>query len=384
MRSPKHYAVACRAPNGKIVVDTEPVEKTWIGRQKWLMVPFLRGTFALLDSMFLGHKAMNFAGAVQIEEKYQPEGHTPPEVKEPTYTTPIIGLVLAIGLFFLIPPDKRFYQIMAIVGAVISVMAFPPIRKAMGKYFENLAVPAAMVIGLGLGFFIFDYIPQLVAEGIGSKWAMSWRVTNYVAEVVKVIIFIGYLAAIAQIEAVKELFKYHGAEHKAINALELDKRVNVATSGAQTRLHPRCGTSFMVIVLFVGFALTPLIPRYPFGAPLGPAALDALVRFVIVLFFLPVVAGISYELLKLAGKFRDRSWVNVAFAPGLFSQKVLTTVEPEEKHLEVAVASLQAVMIAEKSGALSKSDDWDAMVKPADIEVLDDVPEHQTSPDELV
>lgn len=384
MRSPKHYAVACRAPNGQIVVDTEPVEKTWIGRQKWLMIPFLRGTFALLDSMFLGHKAMNFAGAVQIDERYQPEGKEIEEPKPPSWTLPLIFLVASIIAIIFIPGDKTFARVVAIGAAVTSLMAIPPIRARMGRAFESVAVPMAMVIGLSVGFLIFDYLPQLVAEAAGRRVKLSPTGMNYLAEIVKVVIFIGYLAAIAKLEAVKELFKYHGAEHKAINALELDRRVNVETSGAQTRLHPRCGTSFMIIVLFVGFIFMPLIPRYPFGHPLGHTALDALVRFGIVLCCLPLVAGISYELLKLAGKYRHKKWVSVAFAPGLFSQRVLTTVEPETKHLEVAVASLQAVMIAEKTGALTKTAHWDNFVKPDDVEVLDSAHANEQSPDELV
>lgn len=318
MRSPHYYSVACRAPNGEIVVDTVPVEKTWIGRQKWLRLPFLRGSFAILDSMMLGHKAMNFAGNVQVEDKYQ---KVDPEA---------------------VAVEKKEEK---------------PKTRSM-EFFESIAVPLAMVVGLGLGLLIFDYVPQLVAQVIGTKSLkdQGGTLTNYVAEVVKIIIFIGYLALIARVAAIKELFKYHGAEHKAINALELAPEVTVETSRAQSRLHPRCGTSFMVIVLVVGFLFMPLVPRYPLTGKPGHILMDASFRFLIVLMLLPIVAGISYELLKIAGKFRNEKWVNYAFAPGLLSQKVLTTVEPETPHLEVAVASLHAVMKAEKTGELTKTD----------------------------
>lgn len=369
MRSANHWAVACRAPNGQIVVETEPVIKTWIGRQQWLKLPFLRGTFALLDSMLLGHRAMHFAGEVQVQEKFQKPDYVPEPPKDFPLGWILAALVLCLGLAFFLPKDQTLFRILSMAGAALSVGALPPIRRVLGPVFEQYAIVIAMGVGLGLGFFIFDYIPQVCAEALSHRFHLSSLGTNYVAELVKVGIFIGYLALIARVESIREVFRYHGAEHKAINALELDHRVNVPLSSAQTRLHPRCGTSFMVIVLFVSFLVLPLVPRYPLGKT-GNVALDAFIRFVEVLLILPLIAGVSYELLKVAGKFRDQKWVNLAFAPGLFSQRVLTTVEPEIPHVEVAVASLQAVMLAEKTGELTKTEDWDAMVKPADIEVL--------------
>lgn len=369
MRSANHWAVACRAPNGQIVVETEPVIKTWIGRQQWLKLPFLRGTFALLDSMLLGHRAMHFAGEVQVQEKFQKPDYVPEPPKDFPLEWILAALVLCLGLVFLLPKDQSLFRILSMAGAALSVGALPPIRRLLGPVFEQYAIVIAMGVGLGLGFFIFDYIPQVCAEALSHRFHLSSLGTNYVAEFVKVGIFIGYLALIARVESIREVFRYHGAEHKAINALELDHRVNVPLSSAQTRLHPRCGTSFMVIVLFVSFLVLPLVPRYPLGKT-GNVALDAFIRFVEVLLILPLIAGVSYELLKVAGKFRDQKWVNMAFAPGLFSQRVLTTVEPETPHVEVAVASLQAVMLAEKTGELTKTEDWNAMVKPADIEVL--------------
>ena len=370
MRSPKFWAVACRAPNGKIVVRTEAIEKTWIGRQKWLKLPFLRGTFALLDGMALGHKAMRIAGDIQIDEKFaKPEDEDAPK-EEPkpraAWVNPVLLLLMVVGIFFAFYFGRQMNWKFAAgsFGVFAAAFLFHPIAKALlGDFAEKYAVPIAMVTGIAVGLFLFDYIPQTVAEGSARLFhfenTFGGRITNYIAEIIKVAFFLGYMMLISQLPAIKDLFKYHGAEHKAINALEKRLNISVEDSRAQTRLHPRCGTSFAIIVLFVGFLLFPLIPRYPITGVAGHFWQDVSVRFLLQISLLPLIAGISYELLKIAGKFRSEKWVGVAFAPGLWSQKVITTIEPETPHLEVAVASLQAVFMAEKMGEVTTSDDFD-------------------------
>lgn len=315
MRSPNYFSVACRAPNGKIIVRTEPIEKTWIGRQKWLKLPFLRGTFAILDAMALGMRSMRFSSEVQMDPGFQPGGEAEKsEIKAPSKTM----------------------QTAAIVGA--------------------------MVVGIGLGIVLFNIIPQAMAQFTGVKSGDQrgfW--TNYLAEAFKMVIFLGYLWLISRMAAIQDVFKYHGAEHKAINALEAKLDLNVENTQAQTRLHPRCGTSFAIIVFIIGLFLLPLIPRYPVTGKPGNPFVDVSVRVLIELCILPIIAGISFELLKLAGKFRDQRWVQMASWPGLMSQKVLTTIEPEDRHCEVAIASLRGVVDAEETGAILNTDDYDAL-----------------------
>ena len=329
MRSPNYYAIACRAPNGQIVVRTEPLEKTWIGRQRWLKLPFLRGTFAILDAMTLGTKAMNFASQVQLDPKFGGEGDgsgSPGGAEEGA------GEV----------PDLR-----------------SPQEKKKDEFWQKAQIVLAMVVGLGLGFVIFNAIPQFLAQLTGVQAGdKKGTLTNILAELIKIVIFLGYLWGISRLAAIREVFKYHGAEHKAINTWEHDRPLSMEECKLQTRLHPRCGTSFAVIVFLVGLLLLPFVPRYPITGQPGTWYLDALARIGLELFILvPMIAGISYELLRLAGKLRDQRWVNIAFWPGLASQKFLTTIEPEEKQVEVALASLQAVVHAEKTGELYQTDD---------------------------
>lgn len=312
MRSPRYYSVACRAPNGQIVVRTEPLEKTWIGRQKWLMKPFLRGTFALLDTMALGNRAMRFASQIQMDAEYAERDESGKPVN---------------------------------------------LQKTPSKAVMGFQIALAVVLGLGIGFLIFNATPQAVAQ-IFQELApdLSGTVVNYIAEVIKLIFFIGYLLLIRRIPAILEIFRYHGAEHKAINAMEANCPLDSESVTSQTRLHPRCGTNFAILVFLVGFLLFPLVPRYPYFGPDQPVLAVGL-RVLIELALLPLVAGISYEIIRAAGKAKDQRWVNILLKPGLMTQ-FITTEEPNAGHIEVGIAALDAVVQAEETGALLVSDDY--------------------------
>jgi uncharacterized protein YqhQ len=304
MRSPRFFAVACRAPNGDIVLETEALEKTWIGRQKWLKYPFLRGSLALIDAMALGVKAMRFASNVQMDPAYQkkPEGDGPHVVEKPM--------------------DKRV---------------------------QDIAIGGTIVVSFAMALFIFNYLPNLIAQPLQQRGA-SGTLINFATEIVKVIFFIGYIWLIGQMKDIQEVFKYHGAEHKAINAMEAERPLSIENCAAQTRLHPRCGTSFAIIVLIVSMVIFTFVPRYPFsnGQPTFYLR-DVTTRFLLELMILPIISGISYELIRFAGKFRNSRFVMGLFWPGLMSQ-YLTTREPDEKQIEVALVALRAVVEAEEDG----------------------------------
>lgn len=308
MRSPRYFSVACRAPNGKIVLKAEALEKTWIGRQKWLKLPFLRGSLAILDAMALGIRAMRFASHVQMDAQWAKPGEEDAGA----------------------PKDEA--------------------QERKQAKIQNAAVAGAMVLGIGMGILLFNVLPNALAEmGLRGR---SGLLLNYVTEVIKVIFFIGYIWLIGRLPEIKRLFQYHGAEHKAINVLEAGEELNMEACRDQTRLHPRCGTSFAVIVLIVGFLLFPLIPRYPVTYWTGEAhsaVFDVSVRVLMEIVILPIVAGFSYELLRLAGKFRSQQFVMALFSPGLATQYI-TTQEPDESQIEVSMVALQAVLDAERDG----------------------------------
>lgn len=389
MRSPKFYAVACRAPNGEIIVKTEPLEKTWIGKLEFLKKPFLRGTLALLDTMALGMRAMNFASQVQLDERYlheddrakareESEAMLKPTAKE--YRNLVVAtLVLAILSFVFYPcwagltrgeafdANKMLAPIMVPIAAgicLVFTLFWAPIKRALSTN-EKLAIGVAVVFSLGFGFVLFKAVPEGSAEfvtgyrpsSLGHATYLQGVWTNFVAESLKVVMFVGYLLLIRRIPAILDTFKYHGAEHKAINAIEANVELNEANCLAQTRLHPRCGTNFAIIVVILGFLMSVWIPRYPtlFGYQVtGGAAV--VTRLTLELFVLmPVIAGISYEVIRAAGKMKDQKWVGILLKPGLATQ-LITTEEPEAKHVEVAIRSLKAVLAAEESGVCENTE----------------------------
>lgn len=316
MRSPRYFAVAVRAPNQQIVLQAEPLAKTWVGRQKWLKLPFLRGTLALLDAMALGIRAMHFASHIQMDDKYQPV----PEQKEGVESgTPVTaGEVVAGG------------------GENDSI--------------KKIAVGGAMVLGIVVGLFLFVFLPNLIGQGLLQRFfGIDDSVTvNFVSNLVKVVIFLGYIWLVSRMPEIKRVFMYHGAEHKAINTLEADQALTLENCKLQTRLHPRCGTSFAIIVLLVGILIFTFVPRYPVPEWRHLLFLNTLLRFGIELLILPFIAGISYELLRFAGKFRNSGLVMALFKPGLWTQYI-TTVEPDPDQIEVALVALKACIEAEES-----------------------------------
>ncbi len=333
MRSPNHYSVACRAPDGRIFVKTEPIEKTWIGRQKWLLKPFLRGTFALLDTMALGMRAMGIAGDVQLDPKFQPEAGE------------------------IVHPEKHEKK--------------PP-TKFQIAYEKNQAVYDKMLLGVTLvfslviGFLIFNVFPnfagQYISEfgksiGIEPRGNERGMFTTVLVETIKLAMFIGYVALIRRLPMILEVFRFHGAEHQAINAMEAEVELTPENCLMQTRLHPRCGTNFALLVFIVSFLLFPFVPRDLIVPADSPSWLIAITRLPVEIALLPFVAGISYEIIRLAGKFKNEKWVNIVLWPGLKTQ-LITTAEPDARHAEVAIAALEAAVLAEETGELTNSDDY--------------------------
>lgn len=319
MRSPNHYSVACRAPNGEIIVKTESIEKTWIGRQKWLKLPFLRGSLAILDSMAIGNRAMKFSAQVQIEAQYAKpeEADAAPKPEKPHK-----GIA---KLYYKLPEATR---------------------TKIEAQLEKHAIVIAVFVGLAMGFFVFNVVPNSMAELTKYLGIKDGTTINYIGEFFKIIIFLGYIWGISFLPDIRKVFQYHGAEHKAINALEAEQPLTMENCQAQTRLHPRCGTSFAIIVLLVGLVFMPLVPRYPITGRQGNMFVDVPVRLLVEIIILPIISGISYELLRIAGRLRNQAWVMMAFKPGLWTQ-LITTKEPDPDHVEVAITALKAVLAAE-------------------------------------
>jgi uncharacterized protein YqhQ len=293
MRSAERVATAVRTPGGDVLVKTE----TYISlsrRYKVLKTPILRGAVAFVEMLVLGIRTLNFSAEVAIQEAEKEEA-----VKE--------GRVYK--------PEK--------------------------KKRSNLLLGLTVVLALALGIGIFFYLPLAAAEGVSRLFGYSRDAVgfNLVAGIVRLMLFLGYVWAISLFREFRRVFEYHGAEHKSIYTYELGHELTPERAAIQSRFHPRCGTSFILIVAL--FAILIYSVSDSIYAVIVGHVPELATRFGIHFSLLPLVAGASYELLKLSGKTRDNAMTRVLIAPGLWLQRI-TTKEPSATQLEVAIAALEA------------------------------------------
>ncbi len=316
MRSPHYFAVACRKPDGTIVVQREPVANTILGKLaklKFLKWPFVRGTFALIDAMALGTRALAYASNVQMQTVHETE-----EEKEKR--------------------DTR-YEIQDTSPSTVTNNQ-PPSTIPQSNRINDIAIGGTIIFSLCFAIVLFKLLPTLITPGLQKIGVVSHtagdRQLNLLDGVIRMSIFFGYILLISQMAQIKRVFQYHGAEHKAINTLEAGLPLTRENALQASRIHPRCGTSFIFIVLLIDLIVVVFLPRFPFF----------LARFALQVAIVPIVAGVSYEIIKFAGKFRRNPLVMAAFAPGMATQ-YLTTREPDAQQTEVALAALYSVLQAE-------------------------------------
>lgn len=307
MRSPRFYAVACRRlSNGEIVIRQENVE-SMMAKWQWLNKPFLRGTLALVDAMAMGIKALTYAANVQAADEI---GQTAEKEN---------------------PAGEQ----------VAEQQADKAVETVANQSINGIAIGATMVLAILIGFLMFWELPLVLVRLL--EWALHIKqptlgqsiAFNLGEGVIRIAIFLGYVLSIARLAHVKRVFQYHGAEHKAINALEAGRPLTLESARESSRIHPRCGTNFIFLVLMVVLILNPVIFVFWQHPPLWSHGLVNLVM-------LPIVAGIAFEILKFAGNHRDKKWAQWLVAPGLATQ-YLTTRVPDDSQIEVALAALISV-----------------------------------------
>ena len=341
MRSPRYFAVACRKPDGTIVVQREEVDKTILGplsRMKWLKWPLVRGSFALLDAMALGTRALAFASNVQLQAEQARQAESSGNAS----LSPVSEASSTSGARHAEQREEAIADAASIVNGL--PVAAPASMPRSGKI-NDIAIGGTIVFSLVFAVLLFKLLPTLLTPGLQKLgWishAASGRQLNLLDGVFRMMIFFGYIQLISQMQQIKRVFMYHGAEHKAINTLEAGLPLTRDNALAASRIHPRCGTSFIFVVLLIDLIVIALLPRPGFF----------LSRFLLQIAVVPVVAGLSYEIIKFAGKFRRSPLVMAAFAPGMATQ-YLTTREPDGAQTEVALAALYSVLEAEGHGAL--------------------------------
>ena len=283
MRSPHSYAVAVRQPSGGIAVAKDYLEKP-SEKHPWLKYPLLRGLGVLGQAMVLGIRALRYSAELALEEAGKPA--------EKEKKIVLSNWLLAVNLAF------------------------------------------------SLGFFIFFYkfVPLSLATAISRRYPATGNllIFNLLDGTIRILLFLGFLFFMSQWKEIRRLFEYHGAEHKVVWAFEQRGVIDVATARACTRFHPRCGTSFLLVVMAIAMVLYMFLPFRTFA-----------MRFVGRLALLPVIAGVSYECIRFAAKSQGRLW-RWAAQPGLWLQRV-TTREPDDRQLETAIQAIETAMELERA-----------------------------------
>lgn len=279
MKNKDDYAVAVRKPDGEIVVDKQTYRSIVGNHTALTRIPFVRGVFNFIDSMIIGMKTLMFSASFfEDEEEKKPMTEAEQKKKEKQESALMTGTV-----------------IVSIVFAVA----------------------------------IFMVLPYLLS-GLLKRWIPSYGVRTVIEGLVRIGIFILYILLISRMEDIQRTFMYHGAEHKCINCIEHGLPLTVENVRISSRQHKRCGTSFLFFVLIISICLLCIV-----------RVETVLMRVMVRIALLPVIAGISYEILRLAGN-SDNPLINLLSKPGLAIQK-LTTKEPDDSMIEVAIQAVEAV-----------------------------------------
>ncbi|MBQ9802810.1 MAG: DUF1385 domain-containing protein [Clostridia bacterium] len=320
MRGPERSAMAVRRPNGEIFFEEEPnVKKKRPAICRW---PLVRGVFGFIDSMRLGYKYLMRSAEIFCEEEEQNTEESAETVSENAAVT----------------SD----------AAVSAKGEEAPAQKAPQSAFGKATMTAIMVIAtvlgvvlaFGLVFWLPAFIYQLLADHVLPESVAANRLVRSVFEgLFKIAILVAYMALVSLMKDIRRTFMYHGAEHKTIFCYEDDMPLTVENVKKQRRFHPRCGTSFLILMLLVSIFIGWFIP-VQFGSLTGLP--NTLVRAAVKILLIPVMMGIGYELLKLAGKY-DNILTRIISAPGMWLQRI-TVREPDDGMIECAIMAFVAVM----------------------------------------
>ena len=329
MRSPKSFAIVVRRKSGALIVRERPMPDPRKGVMAW---PLVRGVLALVEALRLGSQALRFSSDHYERDMEQEEaaaqGKQPPARGKGKAPDPGVLNTLTHGLLSIAMLDTEQ----------------PPVSAASEKPRSRGAVTwIALVVALA----VFVALPQAIAFAASRLFHFTPDIRSpgfqLLTGVFKLCIVIGYMLVIRRVPEIYRVFQYHGAEHKAIATWEAEQELTVDNARPRSRLHPRCGTTFLVLVVLVSVlvftAIGPLLPKLPVGG----AGLENVVFFLMKLPFLPVIAAITYELQRLSAKYCLTGPLRITLYPGFAVQKI-TTIEPDDNQLQVALSSLQATL----------------------------------------
>ncbi|MEG0896985.1 MAG: DUF1385 domain-containing protein [Ruthenibacterium sp.] len=279
MRGPQKMAIAVRQPDGEIHTEVSDLKT-----RPWQKLPFIRGIFNFADSLISGYKCLMKSADISMADTEEFE-------------------------------ESKFDKWIA---------------AHFGDKGSNFIMALAALLGGGLAIVLFMVVPTAIVGGINHFIPLGGFKT-LLEGILKITLLVGYMAAVSHMKEIARMFAYHGAEHKTIACYESGEELTVENIRKHTRFHPRCGTSFILIVLVVSILLFSALPWTNTG-----------LRIVLKLLCLPLIVGISYEIIKLCGRY-DNPVTRAISAPGLWLQRI-TTNEPEDGMIECAIAAVQPVL----------------------------------------
>lgn len=333
MRSPNAFVVALRTPDGSIRLRRDQ----WFGLGKrfaFLRKPVFRGVLMLVETMANGIVSLNYSANVSMDGELKAKALAKGK-SEAEYEA-----------------EKRKSE-----------------KVDMGTFLT-------MLVSMGFGIGLFVFVPHALAAWIGTLGDFSWGLDSFafhaVDGLIKAMIFILYIWLIGFMPDVRRVFQFHGAEHKSISTFEAGLPLTVENARKFTTIHPRCGTSFLFFLIVVSIVLfSAVFTLLPIGVGWPPVLRHvAAALFKVVLMF--PVAGVSYELIKAAGKCSTAWWARAMGAPGMLLQN-LTTREPDDSQLEVALASIKAVLFLEEKYNLKDADKKILTTEEIDIKTLGEI-----------
>jgi len=287
MRSPHAWAIACRKPSGEVITHSEPLERL-SEKHKWMGWPILRGVMTLGHAMTLGFRALKFSANAALDE-LQSEATTP--LGEPKKKFEISGWIAAVNIF----------------------------------------------ISVGFFIFMYKYLPLLAATELKKSYPIfSGQILfNVVDGVIRIALFLLFIWGVSLMRDIRRVYEYHGAEHKTVFAFENGDPMQTAAVQKYSTFHPRCGTSFLMTVMIISIVFYIAIPVTTFWA-----------RFGIRIALLPLIAGVSYEIIRFAARHRGSLFAFIT-APGLWLQRI-TTQPPSDDQAECAIVALNEAMALEQ------------------------------------
>ncbi len=295
MKNGDAYAVAVRTSQTQVALRVDEY-RMFSSTRKWAQKPILRGIFNFVDSMVLGIQTLTYSANVIEEGPMEEE-----------------------------PSDEEILKHAGEPGPTEEEIRAQKKKERMDKMMMGVTVAVSLVMAVG----IFMVLPVILASFF-RRFIQSSVMLAFLEGVVRIVIFLGYVLLISRMEDIRRVFMYHGAEHKCINCIEHGMDLTVENVMKSSRLHKRCGTSFLLIVMLISVVFFMIVR-------VENLWLRILTRILLV----PLIAGVSYEFIRLAGT-RDTGWVNALSKPGLWLQK-LTTREPDETMVQVAIMAVEAV-----------------------------------------